>query len=522
MSLNNIKQLVENLNKKIEENRQVAVPALYRKASKYIEMYPEDKTLGALYVIFEKMASNKKISMRQADLRDLYAKHYTNNTKFASFFSEEMGIVQEAPTVKLASQNVGTVELPKQESVLSNALRSIFDPSHEFKLFSNKTAETAVNLIKSTLNNWDLKPAHLKVEAGNSNILIIKADYETPKGLTSFYIPVSTSQNKISEASSFVGLFGLQDFNINNIKGYIVKSAGAKNKITASDILNLFEEKKQISQAELALIRLKSAKKEEYFSDSNSIVGQKIAEASFKEVLLPKNKDVDLFSEKFASVNGEAEFLFKDNVKIAKDYVVREVLSLGYRNPQVKLLKVSKNTMYYGVSVPNLSFTVPVKVANDKIVRPELVLSNGKVASFNAQGISSLASDNSVAVKMSNAYGMNSAALITEIKKAVAEKNMARAEDCLNVLQSTASNREYNIGLKAFISASSTEPKQADMKKCSMIIKSSTSNKDICGHTGLPTDKVYQDKYGNCQKLYRQNIDELNDGVIFTNTKILG
>lgn len=522
MSLTKIKQLVENLNKKIEESRQVAVPSLYRKASKYIEMYPEDKTLGALCVVFEKMALNKKMAIKQEELRDLYAKHYTNNTKFASFFAEEMGVTPEVSKIKYASQNVGSVELPKEESVLANALRSVFDPTYEFKTFSHKTAGVAVNLIKSALNNWDLKPAHLKVEAGNEKLLIIKADYETPKGLTSFYIPVSTANDKISEASSFIGLFGVQELNINNIKNYIIKSAGVRNKITASDILNLFETKKEISQAELALIRLKSAKKEDNVFESNSIVGQKVAEASAKDITLPKNKDIGLFAEKFASVNGEAEFLFKDNVKLARDYIVREILSLGYKNPQVKLLKINASTMYYGVSVPNVSFTVPVKVANDKMVRPEVILSNGKIASFNKDGILSLASDNSVYIKMSNAYGMNPATLITEIKKAVAEKNMAKAEDCLNVLQATASEREYNIGLRTFINASSVEPKKEAIKQCSMIIKTSTSNKDVCGHTGLPIDKVYQDKHGNCQRLYRQNLDEVNAGVIFTNTKILG
>ena len=506
MSLNKIKQLVKDLSEKIDNEQQVAIPVLSMKAAKYIKMYPEDKTLGALSVVFEKMAANKRLFIKKSELKDLYSKHYTNNTKFASFFSNELGEVVEEPKVKYASTYSGSVETKKEESVLSNALNYIFDNTKEIKTFSEKTASTAVNSIKKTLNNWDLKPANIKAEAGNKDILIVRADYETPKGLTSFYIPVSTSDNKISDVTTFIGTAGLEQLSFNSVKNYIMKSAGVKIKVTASDILNLFENKKQISQAELALIRVNASRANLNQPAPNSILGQKLDPLPVQDVILPKHKDVGLFTEKFASVNGEAEFLFKDNVKIAKDYIFREMLSLGYKNPQVKLIKVNSSTIYYGVSAANLAFTVPVKVENDKINIPKVVLSNGKVASFTSEGLASLSADNTVSVKMSNAYGLNPGALIVEIKKAVADNNMPKAEDCLNVLKSTGTNQEYILGLKAFIATDLKE----EVRGCSMVVKSSTTKKDICGHTGMPVDKVFQDKYGNCQLLYRQGMDELN------------
>jgi hypothetical protein len=56
-----------------------------------------------------------------------------------------------------------------------------------------------------------------------------------------------------------------------------------------------------------------------------------------------------------------------------------------------------------------------------------------------------------------------------------------------------------------------------------MLIKNSkVSEHSICGHTGLPIHKVFQDKNGNCQPLYRRGMDETYEGASFMNAKIFG
>jgi hypothetical protein len=55
-----------------------------------------------------------------------------------------------------------------------------------------------------------------------------------------------------------------------------------------------------------------------------------------------------------------------------------------------------------------------------------------------------------------------------------------------------------------------------------MIVKSSSSEHPVCGHTGLPIHKVYQDDGGNCRPLYRRGMDETYEGASFMNAKIFG
>lgn len=54
------------------------------------------------------------------------------------------------------------------------------------------------------------------------------------------------------------------------------------------------------------------------------------------------------------------------------------------------------------------------------------------------------------------------------------------------------------------------------------MIKNSTSEHPICSHTGLPVHKVFQDKDGNCQPMYRKGMDETYEGASFMNAKIFG
>ena len=58
--------------------------------------------------------------------------------------------------------------------------------------------------------------------------------------------------------------------------------------------------------------------------------------------------------------------------------------------------------------------------------------------------------------------------------------------------------------------------------KCSKMIKSAVSEYPVCSHTGLPINKVYQDKDGHCRPLFRKGMDETYEGATFINAKIFG
>lgn len=283
-----------------------------------------------------------------------------------------------------------------------------------------------------------------------------------------------------------------------------------------------------MSGVELALIKLNSSRQVNSDFFDNQIVGQKLAEASVKDVELPKSKEFSSFEDQFTSSAGQAEFRFGKNVKIARDYIVRELTSFGYKNPQVSILKSDENTIYYGTSLNSgkFAFTIPVKVADNKVSRPNFILCNGGLTPFNAEGLNSLlssgATDFKIAAAASASSGLTAGELIAEIKTAIANDNHDKAEDCLNVLANTASPQEYALGFRAFSEALTKKADKVETSSCSMLLKNSTSQQPICGHTGLTINKVFQDKHGNCQPLYRKGMDESYQGAIFNNSKIFG
>lgn len=98
MSLDKIQQLVGSLAKSVEDNERIATPVLSAKLTKAVEAYPGDQTIGAMYRVIGKMASNNTMFIRRAELKALYSKLYSHNTKFAEVFSEELGQVEQLAT----------------------------------------------------------------------------------------------------------------------------------------------------------------------------------------------------------------------------------------------------------------------------------------------------------------------------------------------------------------------------------------------------------------------------------------
>jgi len=535
MTLDKIQKLVNSINKTIEDNQKIATPVLAVKLAKCLEAYPHDQTLGSMSRVIEKMASNNTIFITRNDLRSLYNKLYSANTKFAELFEDELGKTELKSPIKemVKDDSVELNPYKVSDPILSNALNSVFDRGIPLKMYSQDLANKALKSVAGVLDIWNLKPSSLNVDSGNEKFLVIKAGYETPKGLTSFYVPVEVKNNNIIQASIFVGNKGPQDLNNINIKNYLIGNTGVKLNINSALILDVLtksaEEKREMSGAELALTKLNAIRegKAEFFG--GQIVGQKVAEASVKDVQLPKMNEFESFEKQFTTPYGMATFKFgEDKVKAGNSVIARELISIGYKNPQVVVSGNDDSNIFYSVALNGgrLGFTVPVKIVNNKVVKPELMICNGKINELSLSGISKLnaknESDYKAAASASPLFGLKPADLIENIKKAFMDNNYSKAEDALNILASSGNEKEHAIGFKVYMDGLAGNRVEAEVSKCSMVIESKHSQHKLCGHTGLPLHKVYQDKYGNCLPLYRRGMDENYEASAFMTAKILG
>ncbi len=534
MTLDKIQQLVGSLAQSIDDNEQIATPVLAAKLAKCLVAYPGDQTIGSMARVIEKMADNNTLFIRKADLKSLYNKLYSRNTKFAELFTAELGEVAPPSQVTTMPRDEAKNLNPYQvaDQVLANALPSLFDKQLPVKMYSKALAEKAVKSVGSSLDAWGLKPNCLAVDDGNDKFLVIKADYETPKGVTSFYVPVEIHNNQVVEASVFMGNVGPQDLNHSTIKSYVTSQAGNKLKVNASTILGVLTtastEKREVSDTELAMVRLQANRqgKSEFFADG--IVGQKVAEASQKDVQLPKLGEFESFEKQFTTPQGLASWKFgADTIKTAASHITRELLGMGYKAPQVTITGNNDSTIFYGVALDGgkVAFTVPVKLASGKLQKPGLLICNGSASTFDKDGVNALyvnnQSDFKVAAAASPLFNLKPSDLLNNIRLALADGNFSKAEDALNVLAQTGDTKAYATGFQLYKSGLSGQTAVA-ATECSKLIKSASSEHPICSHTGLPAHKVYQDKDGNCRPLYRRGMEDTYEGASFMNSKIFG
>ena len=371
MNREQIQKLVGSVSKALEGKETLAVPFILSKLSKASAKYPHDQTIGTMTNVLEKMADKNINFIKKSELKDLYNKLYSRNTKIAEVLEEELGDITVknnityAETVKPITNNLHS-EFGDQ--VLSHALESVFDKNKSLKLYSKEIGEKSCKLVYSSLDDLGLNPSSITVADGNENFILVNASYETPKGITNFYVPVEIKNKKLLNPSLFMGNNGPQDLDHNNVKNYVTSFAGNKLQVSASVVLEAIVKSaandRTISDAEIALIKLKASRQEQNEFSANYIIGQKLNEVAKPDVSLPRTLEVETFEQKFNSPKGYANFTFGENVvKSARDAIVRQLMQFGYKNPQVALTEANKNTIFYGVSLDGkVAFKVPVKI----------------------------------------------------------------------------------------------------------------------------------------------------------------
>jgi hypothetical protein len=111
--------------------------------------------------------------------------------------------------------------------------------------------------------------------------------------------------------------------------------------------------------------------------------------------------------------------------------------------------------------------------------------------------------------------------LVDAVRDAMASQNHLKAEDALHVLKTSGDEVAYKTAYNLYISGLNVKTASAEEKtECQAQVKTAHSKYMICSHTGLTVNKVYQDKYGNCQPLYRRGMDDSSEGGFFTNSRV--
>lgn len=529
MRINKLDQFAQDLAAQMDNSKQLLTSVLQVKLAKLAEAYPYDQTLVGMSNVLNKMSS-KHLFIKKAELVDIYKSLYTSSSKAGELLQEEIGD-QSSKLLKAKYASKQSEEiLPIYESadpVLKNALSSIFS-NEKLKVYSDKTADKALNQTKTILSLFGVD-AKYAIAQGNEDYIIIEASLETPKGVTSFYVPVKTANEKVNLPEVFVGNEGAEKISKASITNYIKKYAGNSLRVSSDSILNLITKKSEkISQVELAVASLRVKEAEQNVVPAlgqTHITGQEFY-PDYKDVQPLRFEESETFESKLSSPKGVAEFEFGSNVVEAGRSIVDRILkSAGQKYNQIKVAKHDNKTIFYAVSTGGgkLAFTVPVKVNDGKVKTPGFLICNGSISPLNSNTIQSMTvedvSDKRVSAFNSPQYGMKNSELLEIIRTAAYNGNHDRAEDALNVIMQSGDSTAYDAGVKEFMAHLGAK-KQAS-SQCSLVVKSaSTSTKPLCGHLNLPLDQVYQDKHGSCKQLSRKHEEFNNPEVGFMFNKI--
>ena len=532
MSVDKISKLINSVANTLENNEKIALPLFSTKLQKFAEEYPHDATIVSMSSIVKKLA-HKQSCITRGEVRDLYKRLYSRNTKFANFFAEELKVTAKEETKNLVNNVSPDIDIHSAaDSVLSNALESVFDKNAKVKMYSKIAASKAVDVVSNMLDVWGVKASKVEVEDGNENFIVVKASYDTPKGVTSIYVPVEINKDKIINPELFVANNGPNNINNVNITSYIKSFAGQKLAINSQKIIEKLASLKnndpEVNNIEMAVIRLNASRGNgEMFA--NQILNQEFDQPSIQDVKLAELHDPEAltFAQRLESPAGIASFKFgNDKVNTGREFISRNLNE--FNSPQIVVADSNDDTIIYAVSLNNgrVAFKVPVKIENNKVYNPQIMISNGSVSQFNSNNINKLIASNSTdyatAAITSPLRNMKSTQLVEVIKESLADNNYLKAEDALNVLSTMNDPSSYNMALSYIMNNMGMKKEAAQESKCSMVVRASNSQHHVCGHTGLPLHKVYQDEYGNCAPLYRKAIDKPYEGAFFMNSKIFG
>jgi hypothetical protein len=547
MSLDRLNQLITKTAKVIYDSEKFSIDVLAVRAQKVAQSCPTDQTLVGMANFLTKRATSSSASfITRSELKDVYNKLYTPNNKFVVAFSEELGIKEAIkPKGMNRDPNEGKnlVEGAYEklaDPILSNALSSIFEPNAVVKMYSNATAKSAQKSCAYELSKQGATPKKIDIVAGQSDILICQATYDTPKGESHVLIPVEIKQQSALLPTMFLSTAGFVDLNAKLLEQHLLSTAGKSYKINVQKVLEVIATAKNgspepLSEVERIVIKASSSNGSPSY-DPNGILYQEVDQPVLDVVedQYEQPEEVQAFAQRLTSTAGIAEFTLGKNVVSLGRNLVQSLLSkFGYKNVQLAVADSNENTIFYAVAIDSdTGFKVPVKVEKSgKVHEPGVIIADGKIREFSKLGISQLLSegikDHKTSMMASPMYNLKPTELIGQIKSALNDSNYHKAEDALDILRSCNDEKAFRIGYELYTQALSNnsgglkKEAQAHQEKCcERQYKTANSKYVICGHTNLPVHKVYQDKNGDCQPLYRKDMSETSEGASFLHSKI--
>lgn len=526
-----IAKLINSVSTHLDSNTEIPLATLLSKLQVCAAKYPTDSTIVRMARVVDSL-SDKKLMITRSELRSIYKSTYTSDSKFASLFSDELGMEKTASKItEYKHNNYNEIDMyAAADPTLASALGQLFG-SNDIKSFSADYAKKALQQVNNALDSWDVKPSQVTVANGNNDFIVVQASYHTTKGITSFYIPVEIQNKKVLYPEFLLGNDGPQELNHKNIKNYITTQAGNQLSFSANTVSNLLtkvaSEKRQLNSVDFAMAKLASTKGKSSEFAYCEILGQEIPEVKVTQVEIKRLAEADTFEQKLKSPDGAALLQFgEQKLNTAANLIKRELNSFGYKSVQTKVSNATADMVTYTVSIDGkIAFNVPMKISN-KVEFPTVLICNGSIKEFSENSVNSIVQNNNKDYKIlavaSNSHGLKPSGLIMQVKEAVENNNTAKIEDCLNVLRESGDTKAYATAFNYYKSAIAGKLPQKQASKCKLVVKHASHSGPVCGHLNLPLNRVFQDQYGNCQPLHRLNMSETYEGVSFMNTKVFG
>jgi hypothetical protein len=530
-NIQDLKNFVVELGNKLTASDKFFTAKLASRLEKAASLEPNDSTLVQMYSFLNKRAeSSNGYLISRYELRDVYNKLYSYNTKCAEYLSEELGEINKvaAPKVYIRSEREGEeikdLYSRHADQALVSKLESAFDKSATFKSYDPKLAEKALKLVVASLPG----SPEVSVVDGRDYAILCSATYKTPKGKTSLLVPVDVNDGNITPPNSFLSNAGFQVLNNKNIIAHVKATAGSFFRVDADSIFNVIKKAKfntdeieSLDSVDRAVIKLK-AKNGRNDLTVEGILYQKV-DPLVKDVEVKASPMMNTFAEKLGSVVGQAEYIHgKKACDMGRYWVQKDLESLGFSNPQVKVSNVTEDKIIYSVSVTGSGFKVPVKVKEGKVSEPTIIISSGGVHEFDFQGVKEAINQSDIkASELALGYDLvDSNALIGEVEKRCLCGDMQGAGDALAVLSSRGDNTAIKYAFDIYSRAldgnliKQASPKMKTINLGGRIVEATTF---------LPVDKVYIDENGVVQPKYRENMDKTDSVTAagFLNAKII-
>lgn len=533
MSLDtNLTRTVNRAVEALHQGEKFPVPVLAVRAEKAAQANPHDVGIVTASNVLKKMASDNKTFISRKELNDIYERLNAPNSKLADLFAEELDRKPlQGPTFMRRSDfedsPVTTDYTKVGDSLLINALSTIFDEAPEAKLYSNKDAIKAKQACAAQLLAAGFEPKSVDVFTGQSDFIVCQASYETPKGKSNVLVPVELKEGRALLPTLFLTRFGFVEIAPEALKDHIVSTAGKNFKVDGEKLLNVLASAKYgvlepVNDVELALMRVNASKETPMEHSINGVLYQQIEDAN-PNIELPKvalEPEHEAFAKRLVSPAGLAKHMFGDRLVTAgANMLTRKMYEFGFGHTQIAVAGVEDDTIIYSVAVDRAAgFKVPVKVRDNRVLHPTIAIASGELGEFSKKGLSQLMKeavvDTRAIAQSSPVYNLKPSELMKQVRDGIAEGNMFKAEDAIDALADVDPDAQKRA-IALLIESNNPETIEkvaSEQRGCKMVVGSNTSNHPICGHLNLPLHKVYQDKNGDCHPLYRKGMEETNEG----------